>query len=110
MAKSKNENNERDRLITVLGNAVSYVTNEALVLAQYEAVQEDKFVRLWPEDDSGNFDKRISRVVEHLGGPPEFYLLRNDQEPPLVDNYPEATMREAFAMFSRTRKSILKRR
>jgi hypothetical protein len=108
MVKGQHETVEQDRLVTVLGNAVSFVTNEALVLAQYEAVQESKFAKLYPEGDNREFDKRINRVVEHLGGPPEFYLLRNDQEPPPADNYPEATMREAFAVFSRARKSVLR--
>jgi hypothetical protein len=92
----------------MLGNAVSFVRNEALVLAQYEAIQNCKFAKLWPEGDNGKFDKRINRVVEHLGGPPDFYLLRNNQEPPPADNYPEAAMREAFAVFSRARKSVLR--
>lgn len=95
-------------LTKVLGNAVAYVTSEALVLAQYEVFQEDKLSKLWPEDDNGAFDKRINRVVEHLGGPPEFYVLRNDEDPPAADNYPEAAMWEIFAVFFRARKSILR--
>ncbi len=108
MVKREHESTEQDRLVTALGNAVSFVTNEALVLAQYEVVQEGKFAKLWPEGDNGEFDKRINRVVEHLGGPPGFYLLRNDQAPPPSDNYPEAAMREAFAVFSLARKSVLR--
>src|SRR5271165_5797511 len=109
MVKGEHETTaKQDRLVTVLGNAVSFVMNEALVLAQYEAVQESKFAKLWPAGDNGEFDKRINRVVQHLGGPPELYVLPNDQEPPPADNYPEAAMREAFAVFSRARKSVLR--
>jgi hypothetical protein len=43
-----------------------------------------------------------------LGGPPEYYLLRTEQEPPSADNYPEAVMREAFAVFARARTSVLR--
>lgn len=57
-----------EQLTKVLGNAVSYVTNEALVLTQYELFQEDKFGQLWPEGDNGDFNKRVNRIVEHLGG------------------------------------------
>ena len=109
MVKGEHETTaKQDRLATVLGNAVSFVTNEALLLAQYELVQESKFANLWPAGDNGEFDKRINRVVQHLGGPPELYVLANDEEPPPVDYYPEATMREAFAVFSRARKSVLR--
>ena len=70
MVKGENETTaKQDRLATVLGNAVSFVTNEALLLAQYELVQESKFANLWPAGDNGEFDKRINRVVQHLGGP-----------------------------------------
>ena len=71
------------------------------MLAQYEVVQKGKFATLWPDNDNGDFDKRINRVVEHLGGPPEAYLLLAGEEPPRADNYPEAAMREVFAVFSR---------
>jgi len=108
MATDEEDTTQQDRLMTVLGNAVAYVTNEALILAQYEAVQEGKFARLWPENDNGTFDKRMNRVTEHLGGPPEFYLLRNDQDPPLADNYPDTVMREVFDVFQRARRSVLR--
>lgn len=102
------ETADQSRLQTVLGNAVSFVTNEALVLAQYEVVQQGEFAKLGPDDDNGQFEKHINQVVEHLGGPPEVYLLRVDQEPPPADNYPEAAMREVFAVFSRARKSVVR--
>lgn len=107
---NKNEQPEPDdRQFRVLINTVSFVANEPLLLAQYEATaQKGEFSQLWPDGDKGEFDKRVNRVVEHLGGPPEFYLLRNDQEPPAADNYPVAAMREAFAVFSRARKSVMR--
>jgi hypothetical protein len=97
-----------DRFLKTLSNAVSFVTNEAVVLAQYEAVQEGRFAWLWPADDNGEFDERVHRVIRHLGGPPQIYVKGNDEEPPLIDNYPEATMQEALAVFSRARKSVLR--
>jgi hypothetical protein len=73
-----------DRFLKTLSNAVSFVTNEAVVLAQYEAVQEGRFAWLWPADDNGEFDERVHRVIRHLGGPPQIYVKGNDEEPPLI--------------------------
>ena len=99
---------KQSSLEKVLGNAVSHVRSEAIVLAQYEVVQEGKFAKLWPEGDGEEFNKRMNGLVEHLGGPPDAYLLRIEQEPPPADNYPEAAMREAFAVFNRARTSVLR--
>jgi hypothetical protein len=97
-----------ERYPKALSNVVSFVTNEAVVRAQYEAVQEGRFAWLWPADDNGEFDQRVHRVVRHLGGRPQIYVKGNDEEPPLTDNYPGATMREALAVFSRARKAVLR--
>lgn len=110
---SDHNNNEQpepdDREFRVLVNTVSFVANEPLLLAQYEAAaKQGEFAQPGLDGDKGEFDKRVNRVVEHLGGPPEFYLLRNDQEPPAADNYPLAAMQEAFAVFSRARKSVMR--
>jgi hypothetical protein len=93
----------------LLVNTVSFVANEPLLLAQYEATaQPGEFPQLWPTTDNGEFDKRVNRVVEHLGGPPDFYILRDGQESPAADNYPRAAMREAFAVFALARKSVMR--
>jgi hypothetical protein len=105
---------ENDRYITdekmaeVISNAVAYVANEMVVLAQYERIQQEQFAQLWPKDDGGHFNNRVDRVVEHLGGPPEFYLLRTGEKPPLADDYPASSMREVFEVFKRARKSVLR--
>jgi hypothetical protein len=85
MAKTEQETTDKDPLATVLENAVSFVRGEAIVLAQYEVVQQGKFASLWPDGDNGDFDKRMNRVVEHLGGPLEAYLLFANEEPPPAD-------------------------
>ncbi|MBR1165022.1 hypothetical protein [Bradyrhizobium elkanii] len=98
----------KNSLETVLNEAVSFVFKETHLLARYEAVLQQELGRLIPADGDDAFEKRMSRVIEHLGGPPELYLLRKDQEPPPADNYPEAIMREAFAVFRRARTSVLR--
>ncbi|MBB4395074.1 hypothetical protein [Bradyrhizobium sp. ERR14] len=95
-------------LDSVLTDVVSFVFKETHLLIRYEAVLQQEFGRLVPTGDGDAFEKRMNRVVEHLGGPPEFYLLRNDQEPPPADNYPEAVLREAFEVFYRARTSVLR--
>ncbi|MEZ2142250.1 hypothetical protein AAE026_08080 [Bradyrhizobium sp. DN5] len=98
----------KNSLETVLNEVVSFVFKETHLLARYEAVLQQELGRLIPAGGSEAFEKRMNDVVEHLGGPPEFYLLRKDQEPPPADNYPEAIMREAFAVFHRARTSVLR--
>ena len=102
---------EAERLRGVLSQVVAHVANEALILARHEAVADDQmFPQLWRDQDRGEFDKRINGAVEHLGAPPEFYIVREDREEeiPLADNYPEAAMREVIAVFSRARRSVLR--
>ncbi|MEO8729259.1 MAG: hypothetical protein ABI410_07885 [Rhodoferax sp.] len=108
MEPDREDDSRQERLATVLGNAVSYVTNEAVILVQYEFSQEDKFAKLWLGSDNASFEKRMNKVAEHLGGPPEFYLLPNDEEPPAADGYPEAALHEALDVFQRARKSVLR--
>ncbi|HFF3781729.1 TPA: hypothetical protein ACGCF2_000195 [Stenotrophomonas maltophilia] len=91
-----------------LSNAVAYVSNEALVLTQYEVARPGLFPKLW--DGIGDFDKRMNDIAEHLGGPPDFYIMSKTREvePPPADSYPDATLREALEMFLRARKSVVR--
>ena len=102
--QSEPQNHQFNALV----RALRFVTDEPLVLAQYEmTAMPGKFAKLW-QDGDGEFDKRVNRAVEHLGAPPEAYLLREGQEAPPADNYPEAVVREAFAVFARARKSVIR--
>jgi len=97
-----------EKLAEVLSHAVAYVANEVVVLGQYERIQLEQFPQLWRADDDGQFEKRMHRVVEHLGGPPELYLIRTGESPPPADDYPASSMREAFEVFKRARKSVIR--
>lgn len=99
---------DNDRLYRVINNAVSYVSHEAFVLAQFESVQNEPFPRLWTTDDGSDFSSRMDRVAEHLGGPPQAYLVREGAEVPLADSYPAASLHEAIDVFERSRKSVLR--
>lgn len=104
-----NEDNiAQQELIGVLHNAVQYVTSEAPLLAQYELVHKGVFHNLWPTSDTKAFNEHVDRVVEHLGGPPRFYVLKVDDEPPPADTYPEAAMGEVVDMFWLARKSVMR--
>lgn len=100
---------EKGSQFQALVNAVSYVANEPFVLAQFEGTASPgKYRKLWPNGNNGEFNKRMDRVVEHLGGPLAAYLVREGQEPPTVDNFPEAALREVVEVFARARKSVLR--
>jgi len=100
----------RERLHTVLADVVAHVTNEPLLLAQFELLQETKFAKLWTEAGEGAFNQRMSQVEDHLGGPPEHYIVREGKEAdvPLADNYPYAAMQEAVEVFHRARTSVVR--
>ncbi len=50
----------------------------------------------------------MNSTVEHLGGPPEYYLVRDGYTPPLPDQYPEAILREVMSVFERAQKSVIR--
>lgn len=99
------------RLAAVLTQVVGFVAQETLLLAQYEGANPGLFAQLWPpsSDLSGDaFNTRVNDSIEHIGGPPEFYLLQEGEEAPLADNYPNVAMREVFSVFSRARTSVIR--
>jgi len=108
MSNSAAEAEANNRILTVLSHAVSHVSNEALILLQFEAIQKEPFPQLWPPGDNGQFSKRMDRVAEHLGGPLDAYLVREGGQVPPADHYPPAALHEAVAVFARARKSVLR--
>ncbi|MBG6078887.1 Cthe_2314 family HEPN domain-containing protein [Rubrivivax gelatinosus] len=97
-----------DTRLRALSNALTLVASEPVVLAQYELTARHEFAQLWPDDHRAAFDARVNNVVEHLGGPPPFYVVKDGKKPPPSDKYPEAAMSELFAVFSRARNSVLR--
>ncbi|HJS09994.1 hypothetical protein [Sphingopyxis sp.] len=102
------EDEQHNRLLTVLSHAVSHVSNEAIILAQFEAIQDEPFPHLWARNDDGQFSMRMDRVAEHLGGPLDIYVVRDGHQAPPADNYPPAALQEATDVFARARKSVLR--
>lgn len=103
------ESEEGKNVLKVLTNAMNYVANEAVVLLQYQTIFEEKFSELGlisPGDD--HFEKRMDHVAEHLGGPPEAYLLRTGQKAPPADRYPEAILHEVIAVYQLAQKSVIR--
>lgn len=97
------------RWIQALAKVVRFVADEPLVLSQHEATAgQGRFASLGSGGKGGEFDTRVNRVVDHLGGPTEFYVPLDVQEAPPADTYPMAAMREALAVFSRARKSVVR--
>ena len=108
MADGDSEDQQHDRLLKVVCHAVTHVSNEALLLAQFEAIQDEPFPHLWPAEDDGQFSKHMDRVSEHLGGPLDIYVVRDGHHAPPADNYPVAALQEAADVFARARKSVLR--
>lgn len=90
----------------ILSRAINHVSSEAVVLAQYERLYEDEFPSIGSAGEA--FERTMTGVMEHLGGPPAYYLLREGRTAPPADNYPEAILREALEVYERARKSVIR--
>jgi hypothetical protein len=95
-----------DLIGVVLSQSITHVGHERIVLARYELMHSSEF----PHPARGNsaFESKMNSAVEHLGGPPEHYLVRDGHKPPLPDQYPEAILRELMSVFDRARKSVVR--
>lgn len=110
-AKDDESQQDDTKLASMLATTVHYVTNEALVLANYELYYQDVFATLAGEDAPGDaFDERMNRIILHLGAPPEFFIVPTDNAPeiPAGDNYPESALRELISVFHRARRSVIR--
>lgn len=101
-----NNNEHQEELFKIISNVVAHVVNETIVYSKYEIFHGDVFQEL--TSSVNRFGERMDSITEHLGGPPRFYILPDDEEPPVPDNYPEAILREVLGVFRRARQSVLR--
>jgi hypothetical protein len=99
---------EQKQLVELISRVISHVTNEPVLLVQYEERQQDKFARLRPKGGGDRLQKRLDEIVRHLGGPPRLYILRYGENPPPEDGFPGAALQEVLAVFERARVSVLR--
>jgi hypothetical protein len=97
---------KQERFAHIIGNAMAYVANEALILAQMEEFFSPLPAKLWHEKEEDSINKRLDKAVENMGGPPRLILMREDDPPPECDTYPEAALHEMLSAFHRARKSV----
>lgn len=88
----------------VLAQAINHVTIDRVILARYDRVFFADFPHLGGTAEALN--RQLDATSEHLGGPPEHYLVREGCKPPPADSYPEAVLREVMSVFDRARKSV----
>ncbi|MGC0896913.1 hypothetical protein [Pantoea agglomerans] len=91
-----------------LTDLIHQAAREPFVLLNYDHFMKVKLGRLWPEGGNEYFDDKVNNIVEHLGGPPETFIIQDGASPPKVDNYPSAIMREAFDVFDLARNAVLR--
>ena len=111
MADEENQEfSHKNSIQRALTDVLSHVAREAVTLLQYETFLAGDFpdIPRLAGGPSGTFDGRMNQVAEHLGGPPEFFIVQDGQEAPPGDGYPEATLREALSVFHRARKSVVR--
>ena len=91
-----------------LTDLIYQAAREPFILLNYDHLMTVKLGRLWPDNDTGEFNHKVNDIVEHLGGPPENFIIQDGANPPVVDNYPSAIMREAFDVFDLARNAVLR--
>ncbi|MGT2509506.1 hypothetical protein [Cupriavidus basilensis] len=92
----------------ILSEAVLHVAREAVLLQQFEDVSRERFGDAWPYGSFEKFKREADLVSEHLGGPPEHFIVRDGLKPPPSDTYPFAALREMLYVYKRARKSVVR--
>ncbi len=90
----------------IIGSAMSYVANEAILLAKMEEYFTPKAAKLWETDEEEFITTKLNKAVVNMGGAPESILMKFGDPLPVCDTYPEAALREVITAFNRARKSV----
>lgn len=97
----------QEKLASVLGDAMAYVTNEALILERLEEFFSPKLAKLADSEESGKaLQTRIDKLTEALGGPPRLIVHFTNEPMPHYDTYADAAFGEALTLFHRARSSV----
>ncbi len=96
-----------DKLASVLGDAMAFVTNEVIVLARLEEFFSPKPAQLADSEVSRKaLQQRVDKLSETLGGPPRLIIHFTNEPKPHYDTYPDAAFDEALTLFHRARVSV----
>lgn len=103
----ESEEEKTDRIVEILGNALSFTVNEAVVIQQLEEFFSPKPAALaTTKDEQKKIEKRILNLQRKLGGPPKLIITFPDEETPVYDTYPMAALNEIISTYHRCRRSI----
>lgn len=96
-----------DRFADVLGEALAHAAHEPVVLARLEEYFSPQPAKLADSEGGEALLKtQIDRVIRAYGGAPRLIVQHVDDPKPMYDTYMAAALREAIAMFHRTRRSV----
>lgn len=97
----------QDKLASVLGDAMAFVTNEVIVLARLEEFFSPKPAQLADSEESRKaLQERVDKLSETLGGPPRLIIHCTNEPKPHYDTYADAALDEALTLFHRARVSV----
>jgi len=101
--KDKIDNNYK-KFWELITNAMSFVGNEPIILAQLEQYFSPKPANLTDYTDAKTLQSRIDNLIVKMGGPP--YLINSNEDKKTYDTHPAAIMDEVIYSFNRARKII----
>lgn len=96
-----------EKIASVLGDAMAFVTNEVIVLARLEEFFSPKPAQLAESEESRKaLQQRVDKLSEALGGPPRLIIHFTNEPKPHYDTYADAAFDEALTLFHRARVSV----
>ncbi len=101
------DDDAQEKLASVLGDAMAYVTNEVLLLGRLEEFSSPKAAKLAVSEESSKaLQSRVDKLTEALGGPPRLIIHFTNEPKPHYDTYADAAFSEALTLFHRARSSV----
>jgi hypothetical protein len=96
-----------DKLTRAIGEALNYTAYEPILLSRMEEFFSPEPAELvTTKDEEKELNRRMGRLSEKLGGPPQIVIVEREQPLDTYDTYASAALKEILYSFRRCRRSI----
>jgi hypothetical protein len=96
-----------DELTRAIGEALTYTAHEPILLKRMEKFFSPQPAKLAAtKDEEKELNRRLARLSERLGGPPQLVIVERERRLNTYDTYASAALQEILCSFHRCRRSI----